>query len=128
MAEGEGGHEASICLSAVSPKKWAKSAGSSGVSPRSSVRSKQTCFLAGTWGEHSVTDPGMELGHPVVCVSALSGHILLTTSPWIPTAGAADEVCLKSGAIAFPCSVAQWAWRWQGMTVGSCGSLGRCLS
>ena len=93
MAEGAGGHGALIHSSVVSPKKSAKSAGNSTVSPRSSVRSKQTCLLAGPWGKHSVADPGGESGHPGACIGALSGHILLNHSSWIPTAMAGDDAC-----------------------------------
>ena len=59
----------------------------------------------GPWGKHSVADSGGEQGCPVVCIRMLSGHILLTPFSWIPAAGAADEDCLKSGAIAHPCGV-----------------------
>ena len=78
MDEGAGGHGVSVFSSVVSPKKQAESVGSSSVSPMSLVRSKQTCFLVGPWGEHSVTDPGGEWGHPVACIRVLSGYILLT--------------------------------------------------
>ena len=103
VAKGASGHWASVC-SVASPTKHAKSAGSGSVSPRSSVRSKQTCFFAGPWGKHSVTDPGGEWGDPAVCeyCQALS---CWPVSSWIPTAGAVDEFCSKSGTISHPCSV-----------------------
>ena len=53
----------------------------------------------------SVTDPGGELGHPAVCVRALSGCIMVTPSSWIPAVGAADKVCLKSSEITHLCGV-----------------------
>ena len=56
-------------------------------------------------GANTVADPGEEWGHPAVCVRALSGHILLTPSYWIPAAGAGGETCLKTGAITHPCGV-----------------------
>ena len=129
MAKGEGGCAASIHSSVASPKKWAtKSLDNSAVSPRSLLRSNGTCFFVGPWGKHSVTDPGGEWGHPVVCIGVLSCCVLLTPSSWIPAAWAADEVCLKSGTIAHSCGVgivglemARYGW-------GSCGSLGRCLT
>ena len=65
--------------------------GNGSLSPRSSLRSKWTCFFVRPWGKHSVTDPGGKWGHPVVCVRALSDCNLLTPSSWIPTAGTAEE-------------------------------------
>ena len=87
------------------PKKWAKPAGNNGVSPRSSVRLKGTCFLVGPWDEHLwliLVRNGDVLWHVWEHCQSISCKL---PSPWIPTAGAADEVCLKSGAIAPLCGV-----------------------
>ena len=79
VAKGAGGHGASVCSSVESLRKQAKSLGNGGLLLRSSVRTKQTCFFVRPWGEHSVTDPGREWRHLVVCIRVLSGHILLTS-------------------------------------------------
>ena len=68
-----------------------QSVSNDGVLDRSLVRSKQTCFFVGPWGNHSVADPGREWEYPAVCIGPLSDHILLTPSPWIPIAGTGDE-------------------------------------
>ena len=75
MAERAGGQGALICSSVVSPKKLAKSAGKGGVSPRSSVRSKQTCFCANTGANTlwlTLVGNGGILQHALECILAAS--------------------------------------------------------
>ena len=70
---GQGGRWAwrdNLLLSGVS-QEVGQTLGNGGVSPRSSVRSKWTCFFIRPLGEHSVTDPGGEWGHPAECIRAL---------------------------------------------------------
>ena len=92
VAKRAGEHEASVHSSIGIPRKWAKSLGNGGVSHRSLVRSKQTCFFAKPWGEHSVTDPGGEWGCPIAYIEALLGQILLTSLLLNSYCWAADEV------------------------------------
>ena len=129
MAEGAGEHGVLIQLSVAPPKKLAKSVGNSNVSPRSSVRSKWTSFYVGPQGEHSVADLNGEWGHPVAFIGTLSGHVLLSPTSWIPTAGAGDEAYLKSSAIVHPHGVGMVGLDMARYICGvSYGSLWRCLT
>ena len=127
MAKGSGGHWKSIHSSvASSPKKLTKSAGKGGVSPKSSIRSNQTCCLAGSESEHSVVDPGRKQGCPAARARVLSGCIWLTalfadTCHW----GWRWRVVQSLVCVEW----VWWAWGWEGMPEGSPGgSLGRCFA
>ena len=86
--------------------------------------------LVSLWslGIHSVIDPGGEWGHPVACIRALSGCILLAPSSRIPAAEAVDEVCSKSSTITCLVQWAWWTWRWRVHQWGLVGSPKRCLT
>ena len=87
--EGAEGWRASIILSvAFFPKKFARSVGIEGASPKSLARSNWTCFYTRPKGGHSATGLCREGGLPLVCIGAQPLCILLL---WIPAASGEDE-------------------------------------
>ena len=78
VAKEAGGHGSLICSSLLSPKKWARSVGNSGVSPRSSMRLKWTCSLQGLGVNTLWLILVVKWWHPAAYVEVLSGCILLT--------------------------------------------------